>query len=896
MGSGGWNMNWQGFGQGLVGYQNVAGYSVAAGFPNEDPPLTDAEEDQMGAMGDSLVTLRPDPEPDEHNIPPERAIPGHMLYDGVQYPVTESSRHPSHLSGTTSQTSWDDLFRNPSLYDIEPSHGTQQGFNAHDLDHVAGWNQTDPMITDDIDLSDAAGAQVAQPPAVKVDAQPPSQGVHPGMMGLPDRGNQPLTPKQTIQDHLSHVNTHYQKRFSPTEVVLPLEDLTQTRESLSHLLTDVDSLIQTRQSMMPKYPATSTPPSVDRGPQMYQCIQCLREGNVAYKLFDNPGSFRRHVTEQHYPQFEYHCPVDRCSEIRFRRSKIKNHLTNTHKQIPCEKVIDANTHERPVELVCKLCPRAVKNWKEFYACFLSHCLISSPTHSRRSSDDRGSAMGGNGTDNNVASSSTQSSANPPSSPAPPPYSRHGNNVDEHQSNSFSGATSGQGYHLAVPVPMSRSVSDTVARRPASTNSSPSRLSRNLNRRIISGDCLPGAHMGPCHSQLPRSSLRNPARQSSGPPELNCRGCGRPFDACGICRVQKRSGGRCCKCHSSSTAVQANQFGPAQGQTIRYINPEMGTSGQGVQNQPIEQTLGTPPSNRAQRAPQPMAAQFQGDFARQMARHMGTQWTTPGGDYDVLTVTEVPEPLFDKADLEYSTCTCVASQKSLFPVPAQGTSPPSQCNYHRRSAVKLQEAYSGHACAEIAPGKQMKLDLKILSSENRGGCLHSSHLRTRVQLVVKLLKLRSSAAESSSRRHTRGATQMLEQALEPAFKRPEQRTAAEEADDSDESDTESVFDDDAASMSSSCSDIDALAPATSDLTCLEDACCVEIEPSYEETTALSFDFDLDSALYVLSRWSGGLSEDLCSDLAVTDPGSILEYFFKYIMWVIVILARSHEYSR
>lgn len=187
---------------------------------------------------------------------------------------------------------------------------------------------------------------------------------------------------------------------------------------------------------------------------------------------------------------------------------------------------------------------------------------------------------------------------------------------------------------------------------------------------------------------------------------------------------------------------------------------------------------------------------------------------------------------------------------------------------------------------------MKLDLKILSPESRGTGRHPSHLRTRVQLVVKLLKLRTSATRSPGRKQEKEARQALEQALESTFERAEHKVA-EETDDSDESDMDSIFDD-TASMSSSCSDIDALVPATPVLPCLEDQ-CPSSEQGYEETTALSFDFDLDSTLYALSRWSGGLSEDLYSDLTAMDPRSVLEYFFGYIMYVMVILSRPGEYG-
>lgn len=84
-------MNWQGLNQDPAGYQNVTGYQDDPVYPKNGPSYADAvEDDQMHGMADSLATLRPEPEPDEQMIAPETMIPGHMSYEGVQYPITVS--------------------------------------------------------------------------------------------------------------------------------------------------------------------------------------------------------------------------------------------------------------------------------------------------------------------------------------------------------------------------------------------------------------------------------------------------------------------------------------------------------------------------------------------------------------------------------------------------------------------------------------------------------------------------------------------------------------------------------------------------------------------------------------------------------------------------------------
>jgi hypothetical protein len=177
----------------------------------------------------------------------------------------------------------------------------------------------------------------------------------------------------------------------------------------------------------------------------------------------------------------------------------------------------------------------------------------------------------------------------------------------------------------------------------------------------------------------------------------------------------------------------------------------------------------------------------------------------------------------------------------------------------------------------------------LSPQYRG----TSHLRTRVDIVVKLLKLRSSVSKSKAKREE------AESAITHAF----------EPDVSDESDTDSVFDEDdndALTTSSSFPDLMSLIPATSkpspsacpdipsddSLLSLHDD---EGEKTSEGDILIELNLDLESVLHKLSKWTGGFSGDIFSDMCISDPGRVFRYLTAYILYVIMSLARSRDYG-
>lgn len=190
--------------------------------------------------------------------------------------------------------------------------------------------------------------------------------------------------------------------------------------------------------------------------------------------------------------------------------------------------------------------------------------------------------------------------------------------------------------------------------------------------------------------------------------------------------------------------------------------------------------------------------------------------------------------------------------------------------------------------------EMSLELSPDTSESATNNESSSqHLRTRVQIVVKLLRLRSSVATSN---RTENAKQALEQAFAPTLGETVPRCSDDS--DSETSDTESVFSEDELSISSSCADLQSLSlgPDNSSTDDAEDILdLVKGKGKRKEDVTVMFDFDLQSALGKLSKWSGGAPDSICSDLSVTDPGRVLEYLAAYVLYVMMALARPGQHT-
>ena len=210
--------------------------------------------------------------------------------------------------------------------------------------------------------------------------------------------------------------------------------------------------------------------------------------------------------------------------------------------------------------------------------------------------------------------------------------------------------------------------------------------------------------------------------------------------------------------------------------------------------------------------------------------------------------------------------------------------------------------------DIAPGRKVEMNFKMTPGER-----HAGHpLRTRIQVVVKMLRLRTSAAKSATGK--REAYAALKDAVESTLEVSETTTPDEgkivDLDEStDDSDVESVanttFSSPACSRSSSYSDLTSLSrpnsPAQLDweeaTSCHEDELTQDLELYEEEENELEFRFDLDleASLKKLSEWTGVSTDTPSFEQSALDPDRVFEYLMKYLLWVLFSLARARDYE-
>ncbi|KAJ5162188.1 hypothetical protein N7492_007580 [Penicillium capsulatum] len=273
----------------------------------------------------------------------------------------------------------------------------------------------------------------------------------------------------------------------------------------------------------------------------------------------------------------------------------------------------------------------------------------------------------------------------------------------------------------------------------------------------------------------------------------------------------------------------------------------------------------------------------------------------------------------------------------------------------RTLTRLPEHYSGRAIAPLAPGKKLEMDLRILPPVGRAP---GHHLRTRVRVFARFLKPRPSVVKSSQDDKKRKVCNpAFEQALESALERLSDEQLGSDTDDSEYSDSASVFDEDMASMFSSFSDISVETPIqpcystdldsasesdgyfaspspSSDLSaaptirpsspvnldaeampdagvdsvqfpCTDSSMLFPTQSSLPpcadpngsdamfEATKVSFELDLDSSLCKMSQLPDGLAHGVYSDPTSMNPAQLLEYILKDLLYSMTVMSRSTD---
>ncbi|KAJ5299728.1 hypothetical protein N7476_011285 [Penicillium atrosanguineum] len=679
------------------------------------------------------------------------------------------------------------------------------------------------------------------------------------------------------------------------------------------LLGDHLDAFQRRQNSS-TVPPDHTPPSSTKSSTVnrYKCPECDKCDT------NNRGIFTRHVNDMHHPKCQFICSEHSCPFQRPRKHQLKDHIQLRHKRVATEEELEACRRDNACPPLCPFCFVNTSSWKDFDKCYLLHCSYGTGISSRRTSVDQGTV----GKEDTLNTDQSQPGPSPAPVQAPSRSTNTPGAVGYHHS-VFGG--NGPTPHPTVPPSSSSS--------PFRGNAGPNYPPGNAKHRPNTGQPTPGPRRPHHQSGLPNRSAQNleqrSYRQGSG---LSCRRCSHKFNNCPTCHSSNKSTRFCHKCPdflmilARATANHEQQMGgPPQG-VPNFIDPTVTLLNQGHQAQPSP--------NQAMQGQYPSGTTYFRVPDYNPNGGMGPGFDGQQRNYRTMPVLGLDEPVFSESEmvwpsaLDIKTTSLSGSLLKMLPMidldpfkkwlckPLQGLGslalsgldfvtqfdPPSSKIAMVNPDCQCKCACRAKARAELASGRKVEMKFK-LRPVYRG----TSHLRSRVEIVVKLLKLRSSVTESKAKREE--AKSAIAQAFEPTLGDRAEEITNYDSDVSDESDAESVFDEDeddtdALSTSSSYADLQTLvstksssstSPVDSSDNSLLHFSDGESEENNDGDILIEFNFDLGAALSKLEKWTGGSSMDMFSDMCTSDPGRLFEYLTAYILYVIMSLAHSQDHG-
>ncbi|KAJ5111093.1 hypothetical protein N7532_001628 [Penicillium argentinense] len=662
---------------------------------------------------------------------------------------------------------------------------------------------------------------------------------------------------------------------------LDTRNKTAAQQSLTYFLGLLNS---TQQVPLPppSSSASGPPPATTR--EHFKCLTCGSESR-------NRGSFKRHVNDQHHPEFEYLCTKPGCRTKQHRKDKIRTHV-RTHGEWN-------NWHKRQLlcPLTCSLCPITTPTWDHFYRCFISHCVVngSEGTNSRRSSADAGQG----GPNGNVTGPLA------PGANEQPRRSR--GHLDVPEGPRRRQTPSRRGFGMSREG--SNSSNPRCVPRPAA-----SRTETPGNRRHLHHHHPPGGVASRHARPEPRS------RNSHGP---GCFNCHHTFYNCPIafCNNQGQSTDVCHMCFSpgaNATAVASNHPRQSQGfeelispldtshgidpavlfeqtaassfptgQTMQYY-AQMGQFHPGQQN---HRSFHGMPGNQMN-----FPGNYQGHGPNNPSTWVVRDTTQPGLSEEELcapplggkptstigalmrTMTWKMSPLGwinkpsksvpftgtygGKLNTVYYTVVfgvLIESGIAVTPLKSQCLPQSFRCN----CACNTQ---TSKLAADFSRGRRVEMSF-ALSPSGPGPTL-----RNRVQIVVKLLSLRGATRKKTEARL----------AIEKGGKPIRGRSQAVKCEDEDDEslDDGSIFSD---------------STSATDMSLFDDQEPVPARQPFE--TEFTLDVDIPSSLRRISLWTGGLMSDFgewdSCEAEFFDSEKLFEYFFRYILCFIMVFGRSAD---
>ncbi|KAJ6031595.1 hypothetical protein N7540_002327 [Penicillium herquei] len=697
--------------------------------------------------------------------------------------------------------------------------------------------------------------------------------------------------------------------------------------------------------------------------KLYKC----REPGCSPTVFDKYPTFKRHVESKHHPNFKYRCPISGCDKEEARRDKIHLHCKCTHLMTPTRLQLAKYKIPLMPPPQCTLCTRVVMSWTEFYKCWLSHCVVDQDSLQHDALPRSGGDEGHGGADappgNGSLFSGRGAGTMPPSQGDQSQDGSTQGRGASYNGQSFNQTPMGQ-YHTNLGQ-----ISPEIHRQmPPLGNTQPDPPSRQGQTRDLLGSIWPI----PRSQQPPTPRPQQGDGESLHPQQFHCYICEHQFSSCEVCSFFQDSKLGCHRCPPGVMSLSMeNRMRLASGATARSNQTALNMMLQGVQqprnNGAMSQYLS--PSGYAVYPGQQQYYPRQGGGGGPQGSYGGSTFNS----YGVSMLTRVPDPLLGEDDIypnnlktmkgQMFAATCIDLPIGV-PLPTASSirTDPLFLSANGNKVIespmcgppplKEYKSHAGQARIELVPGKVLYVGMKILP--DRG----SHPLRTRVRVLVKLFKLRSSVARAGSKKKTKEDIKAIEKALCLSFKGlnlgSESVKIAEDKDQilSDiESDADCLFSDADSETSmpseASISDLRLLArdkhgsskpcdlsdsgffdgkydednddsdfnPSRLD-NLSEDSAYESDTESEDEVEGVSpeelfdhwciepeprdeiegteFKISIVVELNRLSPWRDGLA-DIEADDNITDPTLVFEYFVRYILYVMFTLSRSRNHS-
>ncbi|KAJ5594313.1 uncharacterized protein N7459_000521 [Penicillium hispanicum] len=622
-------------------------------------------------------------------------------------------------------------------------------------------------------------------------------------------------------------------------------------------------------------PAANAPTSPLR------CLLCAKP-----REYRDRGTHKRHFRESHRIRYQYHCPHRNCSYFTVRRERLNVHTMNKHGQRLNSGAIDRVKEEFPCPSDCSTCSDHHATWEDMESCYIQFCLGG-----RR--DSGGASIDWSHTEDQDSIIQDLDV----------------NDLPPRPSRTVSHAVGPQNLSASFPGP-----TEVPARPPVLIHSSSDGVADMNRTRAESGHSL-----GDLLRDLPVGSMGLPPEQQPQEPEMDlsephCRQCRHPFRSCDSCFLTEDSTDYCHACPSTSPN------GISQAQSLEPDNtiylPGHGLPG--VFNLPVD------PSDATQH------------FFRDLVQRGNSYsyWIGTLRDASETYVHELGDPKIQESSPSALLPGLINKfgELSLSPTYENDNPkkklPPTTVTKPRPDHKPPGSCDTATAGADLSSDRRVEMTVTTLPQDRASGSKSSSGcaLKTRVRVVVKLLKLCSSVSEASGRQHAKAA---LQQAVEMTLGSSDETKYAtcEGPPGSRNGAALSPASSPVASVTPSTSLSSSSSPIAQSKTPIcpralvydktkqplaydddedDDDDDEEKEEEDEEEEAEFFvELELNSSFYKLMDWTSKLAGDFCPFLSVpdaateddltTDATTVLELFTIYLLYTIMFLARLRYFG-